>query len=125
MKTILKILSALTMALSGILPTQAAEPKQPNIVVLLCDDLGYGDLSCFAHPTVRSPNLDKLASEGVRLTHCYSASPVCSPSRAGLMTGRNPNRLGIRDWIPGQSGIFLRPGEVTLAQLLKGAGYRT
>lgn len=103
----------------------ASAADKPNFVVLLCDDLGYGDLSCFAHPVVRTPHLDKLASEGVKLTHCYSSAPVCSPSRAGLMTGRNPNRLGIRDWIPANSGIFLRPGEVTIAQRLKQAGYRT
>jgi len=106
-------------------PLPAADAAKPNIVVLLCDDLGYGDLSCFAHPTVRSPNLDRLASEGLRLTHCYSSSPVCSPSRAGLMTGRNHNRLGIYDWIPKDSGIFMRPREVTVAQLLKRGGYRT
>ncbi len=102
-----------------------ASPRRPNIVILLCDDLGYGDLGCFANPVIQTPNLDRLAAEGVRLTHCYSSSPVCSPSRAGLLTGRNPNRLGIRDWIPENSGIFLRPGEVTIAQLLKQAGYRT
>src|SRR5215831_10850280 len=99
--------------------------EKPNIVILLCDDLGYGDLSCFAHPKILTPHLDKLATEGVKLTHCYSSSPVCSPSRAGLMTGRVPNRLGIRDWIPADSGIYLRPGEVTIAQLLKEAGYHT
>lgn len=99
--------------------------EKPNIVILLCDDLGYSDLSCFAHPTIRTPHLDKLAAEGVKLTHCYSSAPVCSPSRAGLLTGRIPNRLGIRDWIPADSGIFLRPGEVTLGQLLRDAGYRT
>jgi arylsulfatase A len=103
----------------------AVSAEKPNFIILLCDDLGYGDLSCFAHPAVRSPHLDKLAGEGLKLTHCYSASPVCSPSRAGLLTGRTPNRLGIRDWIPAKSGIFLRPGEVTIAQLLQQAGYRT
>ncbi len=98
---------------------------KPNIVILLCDDLGYGDLSCFANPMILSPNLDRLAATGMKLTHCYSASPVCSPSRAGLMTGRTPNRLGIRDWIPANTGIHLRPGEVTIASLLRRAGYRT
>lgn len=109
------------------LPTlaSAASPSRPNIIVLLCDDLGYGDLSCFANPNIHTPNLDQLARDGVRFTDCYSASPVCSPSRAGLMTGRNPNRLGIRDWIPPQTGIFLRPAEITVAQLLKKAGYHT
>jgi arylsulfatase A len=103
----------------------AITAEKPNIVILLCDDLGYGDLSCFAHKEIRTPHLDQLAAEGVKLTHCYSSSPVCSPSRAGLMTGRIPNRLGIRDWIPADSGIFLRPGEMTIAQLLKSVGYRT
>ncbi len=102
----------------------AAAPR-PNIIVLLCDDLGYGDLGAFGHPEIRTPHLDQLARDGVKFTDCYSPSPVCSPSRAGLMTGRNPNRLGIRDWIPPNSGIFLRPGEITVAQLLKKAGYRT
>ncbi len=102
-----------------------AEPTRPNIVILLCDDLGYGDLGCFAHPTIRTPHLDQLAAEGTRLTSCYSAAPVCSSSRAGLMTGRNPNRLGIPDWIPENSGIYLKPEEVTIAELLRQTGYRT
>lgn len=102
-----------------------AEPARPNIVILLCDDLGYGDLSCFAHPTIRTPHLDQLAAEGTRLTSCYSAAPVCSSSRAGLMTGRNPNRLGIPDWIPENSGIYLKREEVTIAELLRQTGYRT
>src|SRR5689334_12853435 len=93
-------LFVLVLALIGG-PAVAAE--KPNLVILLCDDLGYGDLSCFAHPEIRTPHLDKLATEGIKLTHCYSASPVCSPSRAGLLTGRVPNRLGIRDWIPANS----------------------
>lgn len=104
-------------------PIPAADA--PNFVVLLCDDLGYGDLGCFGHPHIRTPNLDQLAKDGVKLTHCYAAAPVCSPSRAGLLTGRVPNRLGVRDWIPPGSGVFLRPGEVTVAQVLKDAGYRT
>jgi arylsulfatase A len=117
-------LIALVVAACGLtVPAGAAE--KPNVVILLCDDLGYGDLSCFAHPHIRTPHLDKLAAEGVKLTHCYASAPVCSPSRAGLMTGRVPNRLGIRDWIPADSGIFLQPDEVTLAQLLRRAGYRT
>lgn len=102
-----------------------APAARPNIIVLLCDDLGYGDLHCFAHPTIRTPNLDQLAADGIKLTHCYSATPVCSPSRGGLLTGRVPNRLGIFDWIPAKSGVYLRPQEVTIAQLLRKAGYRT
>jgi len=125
-----RLLVGLSPLLFGGLPVAGAAdggalPSRPNIIVLLCDDLGYGDLACFANPKIQTPNLDQLARDGVRLTDCYSSSPVCSPSRAGLMTGRTPNRLGIRDWIPSASGIYLRPGEVTVARLLKTAGYRT
>ena len=105
--------------------SSSAAAGKPNFIILLCDDLGYGDLNCYAHPKVRSPNIDRLAQQGVKLTSCYSASPVCSPSRAGLLTGRTPNRLGIRDWIPADSGIYLRPDEITIAQLLQNQGYRT
>jgi arylsulfatase A len=121
--TVLATASALVAATPP--PTSTGKAAQPNIIVLLCDDLGYGDLGCFANPSIHTPHLDQLARDGVKFTDCYSASPVCSPSRAGLMTGRNPNRLGIRDWIPPQSGIFMRPSEITVAQLLKKAGYRT
>jgi arylsulfatase A len=91
----------------------------------LCDDLGYGDLGCFGHPRIRTPNLDRLAQQGLRLTDCYAAAPVCSPSRAGMLTGRTPNRCGIYDWIPAGSPIHLRRSEVTVATLLKSAGYAT
>jgi arylsulfatase A len=115
----------LAIALVAALVPLSLSAERPNVVIFLCDELGYGDMKCIGHPDVQSPNLDRLASEGLRLTSCYSASPVCSPSRAGLMTGRTPNRLGIRDWIPAQSGVFLRPDEVTIAHLLKKAGYQT
>ncbi|NJL19537.1 MAG: sulfatase-like hydrolase/transferase, partial [Bdellovibrionaceae bacterium] len=83
------------------------------------------DLGCYGNTEIRTPHLDRLARQGLRLTDCYSASPVCSPSRAGLLTGRTPNRLGIYDWIPEKSGIYLRPEEITIAHLLRKAGYRT
>jgi len=106
----------------------AAEPvpnSKPNFVLILCDDLGYGDLACFNNPIIKTPNLDRLAAEGMRLTDCYASFPVCSPSRAGFMTGRNANRLGIREWISPGTGIYMRPREITIAQMLKKAGYRT
>ena len=124
-------LSRLLLALAaGLLPAAAtaaepAKPAKPNVVVFLCDDLGYGDLGCFGNKTIQSPNLDKLAKEGVKLTDFYAGAPVCSPSRAALFTGRNPNRYGIRDWIPANSKIFLRRDEVTVAKLLQQQGYRT
>lgn len=107
----------------------AEPPPRPNFVVLLCDDLGYGDLGCYDHPHIETPHLDALAAGGVRFTDCYSAAPVCSPSRVGLMTGRNPNRAGVYDWIPKADGrgpaVHMRAEEVTLPALLRDAGYRT
>jgi arylsulfatase A len=98
---------------------------RPNVVVVLCDDLGYGDLGCYGHAHIQTPNLDRLADEGVRLTDCYAAAPVCSPSRAGILTGRTPYRCGVYDWIPGNSPMHLRRQEVAVAALLKGSGYST
>jgi arylsulfatase A len=103
----------------------ADAPPRPNLVFLLCDDLGYGDLGCFGHPLIQTPHLDKLAASGVRFTHCYAASPVCSPSRAGLITGRSPQRARIFDWIPEKTGIYLQRGEPSVARFLHDGGYRT
>src|SRR4051795_11062438 len=69
--------------------------KQPNIVIILADDLGYGDLSCYGHPSIRTPNLDRMAAEGMRFTDFYVAACVCTPSRTALMTGRLPIRSGM------------------------------
>lgn len=102
---------------------QAAE--QPNILLVYVDDLGYGDLGSYGHPVLRTPNIDALAADGLRFTSNYSPSALCSPSRAGLLTGRTPYRTGIKSWIPEDSGVFLRDEEVTLAEVLKAAGYST
>jgi arylsulfatase A len=111
----------------------ASAEERPNIVVLLCDDLGYGDLQCYGHPHIQTPNLNRLAESGIRFTHFYSAAPVCSPSRVGLLTGRSPNRAGVYDWIPEanqprpdrRDQVHMRAGEVTIAQVLQDAGYQT
>jgi arylsulfatase A len=99
--------------------------EKPNIVVIICDDLGYGDLECYGHPHIKTPNLNRMAQQGIRFTDCYSAAPVCSPSRVGLLTGRSPNRAGVYDFIPGGRNIYMRASEVTIPQLLKKAGYAT
>ena len=103
--------------------------KLPNFVIIFCDDLGYGDIGPFGHPTIKTPNLDRLASEGQRWTSFYVAASVCTPSRAGLMTGRLPIRSGMCD--DGRRVLFpnsaggLQQSEITIARALKQAGYAT
>lgn len=103
----------------------SGEPVRPNIVFVLTDDLGYGDLACFGHPEIQTPNLDQLAASGLKLTHCYAAAANCSPARAGIMTGRTPYRIGIYTPISETSPVHLRRSEITIATLLKQAGYAT
>lgn len=98
---------------------------RPNFIIVLCDDLGYGDLRCYGNDELHTPNLDKFAAGGLRLTSCYSSHPNCSPSRTGLMTGRTPYRVGIHDWIPMLSPMHVPTTEVTIATLLRDAGYDT
>ncbi|MBI1900433.1 MAG: sulfatase [Planctomycetia bacterium] len=110
-------------------PSLPAADEPPNIVVILADDLGYGDLSCYGHPTIRTPHLDRLAAEGMRFTQFYSAAEVCTPSRAALLTGRYPIRSGMcHDQfrvLRTRSTGGLPADEVTLAELLKARGYAT
>ena len=104
---------------------RAAAPKPPNFVVIFCDDLGYGDLGCYGSTTIRTPRLDALAAAGVRFTDFCSAAPVCSPSRAALLTGRYPVRSGITKVLFPQSENGLPDSERTVAELLKARGYAT
>jgi arylsulfatase A len=99
--------------------------NRPNIILVLTDDLGYGDVGCFGNTAVRTPHLDRLARDGIRFTNCYSAAANCSPARSALMTGRTPTRLGIHNWIPMLSPMHLRKEEITIATLLRQAGYAT
>jgi arylsulfatase A-like enzyme len=104
--------------------------RPPNVVLINCDDLGYGDLGCYGSSRNDSPNIDRLAAEGRRFTQFYMASPVCSPSRGALLTGCYPPRIGFGSFdgypvlFPGQ-GCGLPPTEVSLARMLGDAGYRT
>lgn len=104
-------------------------PK-PNIILINCDDLGWGDLSCYGHPLHETPHLDRLAAEGMRFTDFYMASPVCSPSRGAMLTGCYPRRIGFGGfegrWVlfPGQP-VGLNPDETTIARMLKAHGYAT
>ena len=102
----------------------AADPP-PNVVILFADDLGYGDLGCYGHPTIRTPNLDRMAAEGVRFTDFYVSSAVCSASRSALLTGAYHERVGIRGALGPKDRHGLNPAETTLAELLKARGYAT
>ena len=102
-----------------------AQTQRLNVLLIYVDDLGYGDLASYGHPVIQTPALDKLAQQGIRFTQYYAPSALCSPSRAGLLTGRHPYRSGIESWIPGNSGIFLPAAEVTLAEVLRAQGYQT
>ena len=114
----------LALLLGGI-PVSSYSNTQPNILFIYVDDLGFGDLGSYGHPIIKTPNLDKLASEGMRFTNYYAPSALCSPSRAAVLTGRTPYRTGIKSWIPENTNIFLRENETTLAELLKSQGYET
>lgn len=114
-----------TAALLLILFTSLGAADRPNIVLVVSDDLGYGDLACYGAKDVETPNLDRFASEGMRFTSCYAAHGNCSPSRTGLMTGRTPTRVGVRNWIPEDSPVHVPRGEISIATLLRDSGYAT
>jgi len=135
-------------------PVPGARPPRPNLVVILADDLGYGDLGVQGSRAIETPQLDQLAAEGMRFSHFYSSAPLCSPSRAGLLTGRYPLRSGVMTALPAAGDTLVRrltrrvgmlfamlgsvdmaggdnavpglpPSEITLAEALRLAGYRT
>src|SRR5262245_40876033 len=115
------------LALLACLPT--AHPAQSaNVILILADDLGYGDLGSYGHPAFKTPNLDGMAAQGARLTQFNCPAPFCAPTRASLLTGRYPLRCGLAsnpapDGAPEADGLHLPESEITLAQLFKQAGY--
>jgi len=106
-------------------PALPAEQAKPNIILILCDDLGYGDLGCYGNSRIRTPNLDRMSSEGVRLTQYYVTSPACTPSRAALLTGRQQMRAGLPNVLHPTAQVGLRAQDETLAEALKERGYAT
>ncbi|MDG2185877.1 MAG: sulfatase-like hydrolase/transferase [Mariniblastus sp.] len=119
------LVCAISLLICCLAPTLVDGFEKPNVVVFLTDDQGWGDLGCYGHPKIQSPNLDHFASEGLRLTQCYSGCSVCSPSRSAILTGRTPYRNGVWRWIPAGSQYHLRTSEITIAELLKAEGYDT
>lgn len=123
--TILCLLVPVMALLSFTVFNGETPPGKPNVVLIFTDDLGYGDLGCYGNEVIRTPHLDQMAAEGARFTEFYSISPVCSPSRAGLLTGRYPIRMGIQSVFFPESWTGMAPEEITLAEALKEQGYAT
>src|SRR5688572_11177782 len=104
--------------------------SKPNVIIIMADDLGYGDLGCYGHPSINTPNLDRMAAEGLRFTDFYSGQSLCTPSRAALMTGRFAIRSGMAGG-PGRHVLYPKhPGglpaeEITIAEGMKNKGYVT
>ena len=120
MKRIVALIVLLTAALAF-----GAESRPPNIIHIIGDDVGYGDLSCYGAHRLKTPNLDKLASQGMRLTSFYAPAPSCTPTRAALLTGCYPQRVGLPRVLNPDDNAGLHPDEVTIAELLKSRGYAT
>ncbi|WP_158977261.1 sulfatase [Cellulophaga sp. L1A9] len=99
--------------------------RKPNFIQILTDDQGWGDLGSFGHEYIKTPNINQLAREGIKLVQCYSSAAVCSPSRSSILTGRTPFRNGVFRWVPADHFCHLQKDEVTLPQLLRKNGYQT
>jgi arylsulfatase A-like enzyme len=108
-----------------VFPLNAADEKRPNVIVFFIDDLGWRDLGSYGSEFYETPRLDALARSGVRFTDFYSACPVCSPTRAALMTGKVPQRVGITDWIHPGTGVAISAEETTLGEAFQQHGYQT
>ena len=124
----LKVLGAGAAALAlprGIGAAEAKTTRKPNFIVIFADDQGYQDMGCFGSPKIKTPNLDRMAREGMRFTDFYSACSVCSPSRAALLTGCYPPRVGVVNVLFPGNTVGLNPKETTIADLLKTRGYAT
>jgi arylsulfatase A len=114
------------LPLLGFILISIAKADQPNIIFLFIDDQGYYDLGCYGATEVETPNIDQMAAEGIRFTDYYAAAPICSPSRAGLLTGCYPRRVGNHIWVHrADSDSGIHPDEITLGEMFKKAGYAT
>ena len=119
------LLLSLSVLFFGLIEIQAKESK-PNVVIIFIDDQGYYDLGCYGATEVKTPRIDQLANEGIRFTDYYAAAPICSPSRAGLLTGAYPRRIGMETWVQrADSNRGIHSDEVTIAELFKANGYTT
>lgn len=123
-----KLTSLLSFVSASVMMAESpenGEDRKPNIIIIYCDDLGYGDIGVTGHPDIKTPNLDRMALEGIRFTNYYSASPASTASRYALLTGRYPPRAGFRWVLNPDSERGIHPEEETLAEVLKKQGYAT
>src|SRR6516164_5577910 len=128
MRTLLVLsLAVLFLGCSGPAPSSDRAGAPPNIIFILADDLGYGELGCYGQKKILTPRIDRMAAEGMRFTSAYAGNAVCAPSRCCLMTGLHPGHAWVRDnRTPGAEGQTPLPAStVTIAKLLQSAGYRT
>ncbi len=116
---------ALAAGMAGPGLANAGESRKPNFIIIFCDDLGYGDLHCYGAEKIQTPNLDRMAEEGMRFNSFYACAPVCTPSRAGLLTGRYPIHSGLMNVLFPYSQDGIGDEEITLAEALKTRGYAT
>lgn len=119
----LKVYLTISLFFVLLLCAHSSEPR-PNIILIYVDDMGYGDLSCYGGALVETPNIDSLTESGIRFTEGYTISPVCGPSRVGLLTGMQPSRIGVY-WNPDMGAVRVPSGHQTLSELMKSAGYCT
>src|ERR1035441_1897483 len=125
MKKIVLIISALLPLCSiADASTNAASPK-PNLVLIVADDLGFGDTGCYGATKIPTPNIDRLAREGLRFTDAHATSATCTPSRYALLTGQYPWRKKGTGILPGNAALIIDPKQTTLPSVLKKAGYRS
>ncbi len=120
-----QLLFLLVLSLNSLIYQTPKNVRKPNVIIIFTDDQGYEDVGCFGSPNIETPNLDKMAKEGIILTDFYAAQAVCSASRAGLLTGCYPNRIGIHGAFFPNSKKGLNVSEVTIAEMLKEIGYKT
>jgi arylsulfatase A-like enzyme len=121
-----KIAALFFSAVALLVSSAVLAAERPNIILILCDDLGYGDLACYGAPKIKTPALDKMAAEGMKFTDFHTGSPLCSPSRSAFLTGCYPRRIGLaKGVLRPDSDRGIHSSEKTMAELLKSCGYAT
>lgn len=125
LKYTIRFVTAVLISIVGIANSKAADQTPPNIIFILCDDMGYGDLGCYGSKNINTPNIDRMAKEGVKLTSFYASAPICTPTRASFMTGCYAERVGLSTPLHVYDEVGINSKEITVAEVLQNAGYKT